>query len=403
MTAQPTKGQVVFITQLGGSSMGGGSIMTCALLQAFSMLYGERLAIIARPEIKNVPLPRIPAEFVSVPPRSLLQKAWWMMTFRGIDRLSPFVDRWLEKTELNRSVVVLNTSRAGRFAPVLQRRGVPVVTIHYNVEVDYVRDIKESAVWYPLGKYIVEKNEHAAFTHSVLNLTFTPDDGHRLRELYDQSNDTIVKALGCFERMDSAPLPPLSLRSRAANPGIHIVSTGSLCTHQTEDGIVWFISSMLPRIREILPNIQYTVAGRSPTPSLRRLAKMDEVRLVADPPDMTPILDEADLYLSPIRMGSGIKLRLMDALRAGLPVVSHTVSARGYTGLIPDDLLVAFNTEAECIYAVQRMAELLPLDLPMRQKIQERYASQFAFDPGVQRLRGLMQEFLPEWAHPDAS
>lgn len=79
-------------------------------------------------------------------------------------------------------------------------------------------------------------------------------------------------------------------------------------------------------------DISIVFTGKNPSTSL--ITRINElsprVTLKANPQDIDSIVSQCDIFLCPARLGGGMKLRVMDGLRNGLPVLAHEVSARGY-------------------------------------------------------------------------
>ena len=83
---------------------------------------------------------------------------------------------------------------------------------------------------------------------------------------------------------------------------------------------------------ESLPNgSEVIISGRNPDQRIiDTCSKISNVRLIPNPKDMSDIIRMADIYICPTRLGGGLKLRIMDGLRLGLPIITHSCSARGY-------------------------------------------------------------------------
>lgn len=384
----------IWFVTTSGASGGGGVLHTTALLQAASVLFKERLCIIGRNELRTIPMPYTPGRFVSVPLRSAWQKAWWLATGRCYDLMSPFLDNWLTGIQHKPRLVFLDRSRIGRFAPRFEALGVPVITMHHNVEADYVHSTETTPLIRSLLLHIVKTAEKQALMHSSINLSMTSHDTDRLRKFHAIDSGVAIETLGTFETIDTPP-PPLLVDTLPMSRPWHIVITGSLCDYQTIDGIHWFLQNIHPKLKSSAPGLQITIAGRSPTPGILDLARKAGVSILSNPANMDIITQQADIYLGPTRLGSGLKLRLKDGLRMGLPIVAHSVSARGYRELIPDPLFQSFDTPDECVSALLRLLPLLPLDLATRRDIQHRYLEQFSFSAGLARLQRILEAHLP--------
>jgi glycosyltransferase involved in cell wall biosynthesis len=108
------------------------------------------------------------------------------------------------------------------------------------------------------------------------------------------------------------------------------------------DAVEFFISDVLPLIREKLPNARFTIAGRSPDARVLRSAEgVDGVTVTGKVADMRPYLWGSKLSIVPIRIGGGTRLKIYECMAAGLPVVSTTVGAEGLSTTDGRDILLA--------------------------------------------------------------
>ncbi len=97
---------------------------------------------------------------------------------------------------------------------------------------------------------------------------------------------------------------------------------------------------------------------------------------------MDEVLKKGDIYICPTNLGSGIKLRIMDGLKWGMPVLTHKVSARGYEELERRNILKVYDT----IESFKSKLKSL-LDEPInKSEILSTYDSLFSFQSGIKRL-----------------
>jgi glycosyltransferase involved in cell wall biosynthesis len=108
-----------------------------------------------------------------------------------------------------------------------------------------------------------------------------------------------------------------------------IAFTGSLHYFPNIDGANWFCREVLPLIRARVPQATVTVAGRRPVPAVEALADLDGVSVLADVADMVPVVSEARVAVVPLRVGSGTRLKALEALAAGRPVIGTTIGLAG--------------------------------------------------------------------------
>jgi len=111
-------------------------------------------------------------------------------------------------------------------------------------------------------------------------------------------------------------------------PG-RLVFTGSMDWYPNEDGIAHFIEAVLPRVRREVPDATLTVVGRNPSAHLREIAAAAGVHVTGLVDDVRPHMAEAAVYVVPLRIGGGTRLKIFEALSMAKAVVSTAVGAEG--------------------------------------------------------------------------
>lgn len=94
------------------------------------------------------------------------------------------------------------------------------------------------------------------------------------------------------------------------------------------DALAWFVSDVLPRLLEYRPEIRLRVTGANPPPAARALAG-PAVNFVGFTPDLRSMYETARVVVVPMRFGAGVKVKCIEALQYGVPVVSTSVGAEG--------------------------------------------------------------------------
>jgi glycosyltransferase involved in cell wall biosynthesis len=92
---------------------------------------------------------------------------------------------------------------------------------------------------------------------------------------------------------------------------------------------VFFCREILPLIQQAEPDVTFTIVGRSPTPAVRRLAEDAGIKVTGRVEDVRPYLQNAAVYVVPLRIGGGTRLKIFEAMAAGRAVVSTTIGAEG--------------------------------------------------------------------------
>lgn len=108
-----------------------------------------------------------------------------------------------------------------------------------------------------------------------------------------------------------------------------LVFIGALHTGPNVDGVRWFCTEILPRVVAAEPETTVTVVGARPTGRVAALDALPGVRVMADVASTVPYLQSARVALVPLRIGSGTRLKALEALAAGRPVVGTSIGLAG--------------------------------------------------------------------------
>jgi glycosyltransferase involved in cell wall biosynthesis len=100
--------------------------------------------------------------------------------------------------------------------------------------------------------------------------------------------------------------------------------------HPNRDAVEFFALQILPRLRRLRPEVRVVVAGRSgPEEFQRRFAGIPELRFTGTVPDMRVEIARAAVCVAPLRIGSGTRLKILEAAAMAKPMVSTTIGAEG--------------------------------------------------------------------------
>jgi len=126
-----------------------------------------------------------------------------------------------------------------------------------------------------------------------------------------------------------------------------LVFTGSMDWLPNEDGIFYFVEQVLPKIVQEIPTVKLQVVGRKPSPRLQTLAAEhpNEVHLTGWVNDIRPYLGRSAVCIVPLRIGSGTRLKIFEAMAVGKAVVSTTIGAEGLPVRHGAELLLADSPE----------------------------------------------------------
>ncbi len=137
-----------------------------------------------------------------------------------------------------------------------------------------------------------------------------------------------------------------------------LVFTGSMDWLPNEDAVIFFVTQVLPRIRENVEDVAFTIVGRNPSERVRELSIKDScVRVTGPVSDVRPFLEEAMAFVVPVRIGGGTRLKIFEAMAMGIPVVSTTIGVEGLPIRNGTDLLVSDTPEAFAASVTRLLAD----------------------------------------------
>ncbi len=179
---------------------------------------------------------------------------------------------------------------------------------------------------------------------------------HALRR-YDRcvvcsSQDAVaLGALGDQDRRDRIAVVPNGVDLAVFNPSPvprqpRILLPGTLAWGPNVDGAVWFCAEVWPSIRAAVPEATLVLAGRSPVDEVLDLGRLPGVSIHADVPSMVPYFESARLVVVPLRVGTGTRLKALEAMAAGRPVVGTRIGLDGIGAVDGTGARVADDPEA---------------------------------------------------------
>ncbi|MGC8878344.1 MAG: glycosyltransferase [Anaerolineae bacterium] len=143
---------------------------------------------------------------------------------------------------------------------------------------------------------------------------------------------------------------------RGAKEDFDLVFTGKMDFRPNVDAMLWFCDRVLPLIRRERPSVRLAIVGQRPHPRLERLRHREGVTLTGWVPDVRPYLAGTTVYVAPLRVGGGTRLKLVQAMAMGCAIVATSLAAEGFPIESGKHLLLA-DTPHEFAAAVVRLLD----------------------------------------------
>jgi sugar transferase (PEP-CTERM/EpsH1 system associated) len=124
-----------------------------------------------------------------------------------------------------------------------------------------------------------------------------------------------------------------------------VVFTGSMDWEANIDGVEYFCAEIWPRVSKAVPNARFRIVGRNPHPRVLNLAS-DSIEVTGSVPSVIDYMRDAAVFVVPLRVGGGTRLKIYEAMAMGKAVVSTSVGAEGLDVVDGCDILLADTTPA---------------------------------------------------------
>ena len=129
--------------------------------------------------------------------------------------------------------------------------------------------------------------------------------------------------------------------------GLAVLYVGGMDWYPNQDAVEFFISEIFPELQRLVPGVKFVVAGRGPSEKFRRrFAGVPGVMFTGTVPDMRTEMAKATVCVVPLRIGSGTRLKILEAAAMAKPIVSTGLGAEGLEFVDGEDILIADQPRA---------------------------------------------------------
>jgi glycosyltransferase involved in cell wall biosynthesis len=239
----------------------------------------------------------------------------------------------------------------------------PVLIHEHNVESQIAQRFYEKAT-HPLLKLFLyaqyrrmERFEHALWRKHPQVVAVSEQDRAIILQYTPDQNVTVVENGVDLDYFSYQPHPGISP---------NLVYIGSMDWLPNEDAVLWFVKEIFPILRSQWPDCTFTIVGRNPSEQVRRLANEPGIVVTGTVKEVRTFIAAASIMVVPLRIGGGSRLKILEAMSAGLPVVSTPIGCEGLRVADEVHLLIA---EEPHHFAAQ--TSRLIADLLLQQKLAE--------------------------------
>lgn len=383
---------IFWITRNDPSISKGGSLATKTFINMFADIFQYNIVVMVTSSCDESVFSNPRITFVKVKARTPLEKLSGLFRIQLHRFRKAAFEFILDNHKSMRFVFFDGSIVAGDIINLTQKMNIPSITLHHNVESKYSVDERTNTTLWGLTGYFINRAERNAYRRSSLNLALTIKDACELMSLHDP--DKKCYSIGC-----SDPYPQ-NYHDRTARPisfnpaNIKLIITGSLGDRQTQEGIFSFLENCYPELLRSYSGLTITLAGRDPSNKLKSICEKDKnLVLISNPYDINDIVRDADIFVCPVSLGSGLKLRLMDGLRNGLPVITHINAVNGYDDFVDKKWFKSYSDNQEFSVVFDEIVEYLPK--LNRKSIVDEYHNIFSYEAVKLKLFSILLDQIP--------
>jgi glycosyltransferase involved in cell wall biosynthesis len=193
----------------------------------------------------------------------------------------------------------------------------------------------------PIRRRLLEREARAMVAYESATcrdfdelLAVTDSDAQRIGEMISQPQRVTPIPI-CVDPAET-PMTPLAAEAR------DLLCVGAMFYPPNVDGVLWFLREVFPRVRSDAPEAKLRIVGPRPARAIRQaVAGGDRVFVTGYADDLGPQLAASAAMVVPLRAGSGMRVKIIDAMARGMPVVSTRLGAAGIEATDGEHILLA--------------------------------------------------------------
>jgi glycosyltransferase involved in cell wall biosynthesis len=157
-----------------------------------------------------------------------------------------------------------------------------------------------------------------------------------------------------------------------------LIYTGGMNMFANRDAVMYFIAQIWPQIRRLVPDVRFYAVGQDPPKELLALADQDKQIIVTGyVNDIRPLVREAAVYVVPLRVGGGTRLKVLDAMAMGKAMVTTSIGCEGLEVCPDEHVVVADHPDQfaeRTVHLLGNRLRRLELGRAARELVERRYS-----------------------------
>ena len=210
--------------------------------------------------------------------------------------------------------------------------------------------MRENAPWFLKPVYQIEENRIKQYEGMLVEqfdhtmVVIDPDRDLLLAGVKNGQAGALHDRISSIPiAVDAEVLQPIQRLPNSRN----ILTLGTLSYPPNADGIRWFMQEIFPLVQKQVPDVTLTVIGKNPPADFVQMAQQSggAIKVTGYVDDLDPYMAEAALMVVPVRAGSGMRVRLLEAFARAMPTVTTTIGLEGIHAEADKEILLADDPE----------------------------------------------------------
>lgn len=294
-------------------------------------------------ESQNINVHLVPHQNIS-----FFKKVWMVLTCRqpyavakyNLKSMARRLEDLLAKNKYD--AVHLDHIHMAHYAPLL--KGIPVLVDEHNVEYKILE--RCASVEKFIGKkvlFLKQAHKMKVFEQKMVPQfsacsVVSSDDAELLSDLIEHKSSIDVVPNGVDTGYFNWPI----VENQVIEEEEAVVFTGSMDWLPNDDSAVYFCKEILPLIWSVNKNVKFYVVGKSPSSQLKEIARKEQrIVLTGRVDDVRVYVAKSKVFVVPLRIGGGTRLKILEAMSMAKPVVSTSIGAEGIAYSEDENIVLA--------------------------------------------------------------
>jgi Glycosyltransferase len=201
----------------------------------------------------------------------------------------------------------------------------------------------------------------------------TENDSQRIKEMNPKVKEVTIPA--GVDIIKYSPKPN-------TEEGMTILFLGSLNWLPNADGLKWFIDNVLDKVIAEIPNIKFFIVGKDPIDQVKRLHDGNKIIVTGYVEDERDYISKCSVFIVPLRIGGGMRIKILNAMSMGKCIVSTSIGAEGINLKNHHDIYISDEPETfakDIIFLLRNQAIREKVSLNARETISTNYSWKAVF------------------------